>query len=286
MNTIQTQTSDKRQGFTLLELSIVLVIIGLIVGGVLVGQDLIKAAEIRATVSQYEKYNTALNTFRTKYNGVPGDLLYTQASAFGLFAFTDGTQGEGDGNGVLEAAGASDAAQIGEPLAFWRHVSEAGLIDGSYGNGTKIDTGTGAATGSTAVADFFPSSKVGGGVFWAAGSASGQNYYLLSTITAISGTDATYKTANASLPPTTAYNIDIKVDDGLPNTGSTQTRGTVTDKAIFGDLATSNAAPSATSASTSACTVGAAASNTANTYNRSASAGGLTPNCALRLRFN
>ncbi len=53
-------------GFTLIELSIVLVIIGLIVGGVLVGQDLIKAAETRATVGQVEKYNAAVNTFRTK----------------------------------------------------------------------------------------------------------------------------------------------------------------------------------------------------------------------------
>jgi prepilin-type N-terminal cleavage/methylation domain-containing protein len=74
------QTKDKnpnliqQAGFTLIELSIVLVIIGLIVGGVLVGQDLIKAAEIRATISQYEKYNAAMNTFRTKYNGMPGDL--------------------------------------------------------------------------------------------------------------------------------------------------------------------------------------------------------------------
>lgn len=51
-----------RQGFTLIELSIVLVIIGLIVGGILVGRELISAAEIRATVSQIEKYNTSVNT--------------------------------------------------------------------------------------------------------------------------------------------------------------------------------------------------------------------------------
>ena len=53
--------------FTLIEMSIVLVIIGLIVGGVLVGQDLIRAAYVRAQVSQIEKFNTALNTFYGKY---------------------------------------------------------------------------------------------------------------------------------------------------------------------------------------------------------------------------
>ena len=89
------------RGFTLIELSIVLVIIGLIVGGVLVGQDLIRAAAVRAQVSQIEKYNTAVNTFRDKYGALPGDIQDPAASSFG---FTPRGQlaGEGDGNGVIE----------------------------------------------------------------------------------------------------------------------------------------------------------------------------------------
>ena len=57
---------------------------GLLVGGVLVGQDLIKAAEIRAVASDIERYNTGAAAFRTKYNGLPGDLLATTASGFSL----------------------------------------------------------------------------------------------------------------------------------------------------------------------------------------------------------
>lgn len=55
-----------QSAFTLIELSIALVIIGLIVGGVLVGQDLIKAAELRQQAVQINNLNTAVTTFRLK----------------------------------------------------------------------------------------------------------------------------------------------------------------------------------------------------------------------------
>ena len=58
-------------GFTLIELSIVLVIIGFVVGGVLVGQELIETAKLRAVVSQIDQIRVGANTFRTKYNALP-----------------------------------------------------------------------------------------------------------------------------------------------------------------------------------------------------------------------
>ncbi len=74
----------KDRGYTLIEMSIVLVIIGLIVGGILVGQNLIHSAKIRYTVSQYERFNTATNTFIGKYNCLPGDCANATT-----FNFTD-----------------------------------------------------------------------------------------------------------------------------------------------------------------------------------------------------
>lgn len=71
-------------GFTLIELSIVLVIIGLIVGGVLVGQSLINAAAVRAQVTQIEKFNSVVNTFYGKYGYLPGDLPAGPAAQFGF----------------------------------------------------------------------------------------------------------------------------------------------------------------------------------------------------------
>ena len=70
-------------GFTLVELSIVLVIIGLIIGGVLVGRDLITAATVRAQIAQIEKYQTAVNTFRGKYGYLPGDIPDPAVTQFG-----------------------------------------------------------------------------------------------------------------------------------------------------------------------------------------------------------
>src|ERR1039458_6521771 len=95
-------------GFTLIEISIVLVIIGLIIGGILVGQDLINAAAIRAQIAQIEKYNTAVRTFQTKFNALPGDMNATTATAFG-FAARGTFAGQGDGNGLIEGVVANGA---------------------------------------------------------------------------------------------------------------------------------------------------------------------------------
>ncbi|HEY4309009.1 MAG TPA: prepilin-type N-terminal cleavage/methylation domain-containing protein [Pirellulales bacterium] len=270
----------KQAGFTLIELSIVLVIIGLIVGGVLVGQDLIKAAEIRATVGQVEKYNAAVNTFRTKYNGIPGDLVYTQASAFGLVLpaagiTSGGGTGLGDGNGLIQDT-ASANAPIGEPLIFWQHLSTASLIDGSLG--TNITSGAVIATSGT-VSQYLPSAKLGRGNYWVVGSDTGTNYYILGGVTSISSTAYTYSLA---LTPIESYNIDVKLDDGAPDTGIVQAR--TNHVSAFGSL---SGTYGSTIAPTTGCIVAGAAGVTdpSSTYNRGTTSG-TTPNCMLRFRFN
>ena len=273
-----TKASAKRQqGFTLIELSIVLVIIGLIVGGVLVGQDLIKAAELRATIGQLEKYNAAVNTFRGKYAGIPGDLQATQASSFGLFGFTGGSAGGigmGDGNGLLEGSSAANGSTlaIGEPIAFFRHLSDANLIDGAFGSSgnSLIVASTGALTGTVSnISQTLPPAKLGRGNYVAVYSASGNNYYELNAITSIS-TAGAYTAAAPQLTPVESYNMDTKLDDGMPNTGNVIARGTAASGAL-------NTAPN-TTASTG-CATGTASTDTYIRTNTS-------PICAQRFRFN
>ena len=75
---------NNNKGFTLIELSIVIMIIGLLVGGVLVGMDLVEAAKVRNLVGQLKKIDAAKNTFVGKYGGLPGDTI--NAQRFGLVA--------------------------------------------------------------------------------------------------------------------------------------------------------------------------------------------------------
>src|SRR5688500_4536700 len=103
--------ASRLHGFTLIELSIVLVIVGLIVGGILVGRDLIHSAELRKTVRQVEKFDAGVNTFRLKYNCSAGDCAL--ATRFGLGI-------DGDGNGML--IGISPDYVFTEYNAFWTHL--------------------------------------------------------------------------------------------------------------------------------------------------------------------
>jgi prepilin-type N-terminal cleavage/methylation domain-containing protein len=121
----------RRRGFTLVEMAIVLVILGLLVGGVLVGRDLIEVAKIRQQTSQLEQYTTAMHTFRDKYNNLPGDLLASTASGLGL-ASRGGSVGHGDGNGLIEACSSGGLIAGCESLLVWSDLSFFGLIQGTY----------------------------------------------------------------------------------------------------------------------------------------------------------
>jgi len=115
----------RQQGFTLIEMSIVLVVIGLLVGGVLYGADLVRAAAIRSQVTQLEQFNTATTTFYGKFGGLLGDLQVSQAAQFGFYVSgCTGAQGERDGNGLLEGG-------TGSAL-----ILNGGQISGSYESGS------------------------------------------------------------------------------------------------------------------------------------------------------
>jgi len=221
--------SPRVAGFTLIEMSIVLVIIGLVVGGVLVGQDLIRAAYVRATISQIEKYNTAVNTFYGKYQALPGDLNQSTATTFG-FSARGALPGEGDGNGIIQCYFVTMARGIieanGEEGMFWVDISSStagDLIEGNFSTASFTLLSPASASG-TIINQYFPEAKLGGGnyiVVWSggsneAGNPDGRNYFGLSRISQIISGVALQ---TSGLTVGQAYNIDRKMDDGLPTSG-------------------------------------------------------------------
>jgi len=212
----------KINGFTLIELSIVLVIIGLIIGGVLVGRDLISAAKVRSQISQIEKYNTAAHTFQLKYNNyLPGDIPDPLATSLGLTP--RGTDvGEGDGNGIIQGpwgAGHGDGVNIecGETALFWDDLSAAKLIGGSF-TGASATVCPGPTLAPAEYGTYYPQAAIGQGNYvYATSLSNGNNYFGIEPITGFGW--GGLPNAAAGLTVAQAFAIDSKIDDGQPMTG-------------------------------------------------------------------
>ncbi|HEU5047817.1 MAG TPA: prepilin-type N-terminal cleavage/methylation domain-containing protein [Rickettsiales bacterium] len=223
-------------GFTLIELSIVLVIIGLIVGGVLAGRDLILGAKRRAIISDIEQYKTAVYTFRGKYDAIPGDMA-NATTYWGALGGGEGSAGSpltynGNGNGLVcdKPASYSDIPCDDEPMLFWKHLSNAGLINGGF-TGTLTNLGWG---GLEIIGQNIPQSRAGENtaymVFYLCldNAGTGLSYFKNSfcghVFTFGGQGNATHNWTNLPMFPALsgidAYDIDRKLDDGKPGTGS------------------------------------------------------------------
>ncbi|MES2983806.1 MAG: prepilin-type N-terminal cleavage/methylation domain-containing protein [Pseudomonadota bacterium] len=224
-----------KRAFSLVELSIVLVILGLLVGGILAGKSLISAAELRAVTTEYTRYITASHTFRDKYFALPGDMANatavwgkddTNCTGHTGSNATPGTcNGDGDGQ-ITSAAGVS---ATGEMFRFWQQLSLAGLIEGTY-SGLSGPTLYMSYPGADVVPGTnTPASKFGKGG-WAmlylpvpAGDSStyARNYKNMFTI---GMRRANFLPLDALFKPEDAWNIDKKIDDGVPGTGKVMAR--------------------------------------------------------------
>jgi prepilin-type N-terminal cleavage/methylation domain-containing protein len=115
---------SKQRGFTLIEIAIVLVIIGLLLGGVLKGQELITSARVRNLIQQQDGVKAAYFGFLDRYRALPGDYTAASTNINGIStAACNG--GNGNGNGQIEAVN-------NEFVLAWEHMSKSGFLNGSY----------------------------------------------------------------------------------------------------------------------------------------------------------
>lgn len=127
----------RKAGFTLVEIAIVLVIIGLLAGGVLKGQQMIENAKYKSLLKDIDAFRAVVYTFQDRYKYFPGD--FNRASS--VFSSLGVTIYNGNGDGVVYGGGCYESAPLMEPCLAWQHLVAAGLISGdpalTFGNAMR-----------------------------------------------------------------------------------------------------------------------------------------------------
>ncbi|MAR56637.1 MAG: hypothetical protein CMM93_05585 [Rickettsiales bacterium] len=210
-----------RHGFSLVELSIVLVILGLLTGGILTGQSLIRAAELRGVVTELQRFQTATRSFQDKYFAIPGDMrnatdfwgvAHATPTTCATTASTDAKTCNGDGDGIIEHTVLN--ATSNEQFRFWQHLANAGLIEGNY-------TGIAGSTGNHDHVIFgtnTPKSKLSN-AGWSVRYWSSIQFVRLEHAFNLGAASTASTNNGAILKAEEMWSVDTKMDDGKPATG-------------------------------------------------------------------
>lgn len=238
-----------QKAFTLVELAIVMTIIGLLIGGILKGQELLENARVTSTIAQIKSFEAATTAFRDIYGEIPGDLPNAESRIPGCVAACNPPYAPEAGNGKISNSFLEDRAAVvpftavnsgQEANLFWMHLLKANLIVGVTDQ-ELTDNSIAPAWGVT-----HPAAKIGGGYHvgyqypspgdeFVPGQPSGIEINwqspallaLLSTITVNTGLMTTDPGAQV-LTAARAGQIDRKMDDGMPATGNVFAYGVTT----------------------------------------------------------
>ncbi len=186
----------KNSGFTLIEIAIVLVIIGLLLGGVLKGQELINNAKVKSYATDFRNIPVMVYGFQDKFKTLPGDdaQVATHLPGSTLATTPAGTVGNGVINGVWDTTTNTD-----ESCLFWQHVRLAGLAPGS----TTVSCASNA--------DYWPKNANGGQIGVQSNTA----------FTTMTGTmNGSYLICSKNILGQFVLQLDATLDDGNPATGS------------------------------------------------------------------
>lgn len=189
--------ANEQKGFTLIEIAIVLVIIGLLLGGVIKGQELINNAKVKSYATDFRNIPVQLYAYEDKFKSLPGDDALVATHVPGATpASTPGAVG----NGVIDGAW-NTTTNTDESCLFWQHVRMAGLGNGS----TVVDCSAGS--------DYWLKNANGGQIGI-------QSNVALTTFSAGNGPPGSYVICSSNILGQFVLQLDALLDDGNPATGS------------------------------------------------------------------
>ena len=185
---------NRQHGFTLVEIAIVLVIIGLLLGGVLKGQELINSAKVKNAIGEYRNLSTYIYAYQDRFRALPGDDPGVANRLSGATrASTGGTVGNGRIDGAWNSTTGSD-----ESVLFWQHIRLANLASGD---------GRDPMANGVTLLDWLPRNAAGGRIGVTGNSP-------------VTGWSGSFFICQDNLAGNFARQIDIAMDDGLPASGS------------------------------------------------------------------
>lgn len=185
---------SKQRGFTLVEIAVVLVIIGLLLGDVLKGQELINSAKVKSLVQEFNSVSTMVYGYQDRFRFLPGDDPRVADHVNGTLATTPANStGNSRINGAWDSATATD-----ESFLFWQHVRLAGLASGATAVGDANYLELNVENGRIGVSSENPTSN--------SANFPGQFYVC-----------------SGGLTTRFARQIDTTMDDSVTNTGAVRT---------------------------------------------------------------
>ena len=196
----------KNRGFTLIEIAIVLVIIGLLLAGVLKGQELINSAKVKNLANDFRTVQIFIYGYQDKFRALPGDDPAASTHLTGGRVSSAGPVGNGVIDGLWNSQAVAD-----ESFLFWQHVRLAGFVPGS------TDTAT--------LATYIPRNTDGGIMGIQSGSSG--------TTQPITGLRGSYIFCSSAILGKFAKQLDITLDDGNTETGSLMVRANIPDGTAF-----------------------------------------------------
>ena len=208
------------KGFTLVELSIVIIIISFIIAGIAAGTSLINQASINSIVTDMQAYQTSYNNFILRYNAIPGD--FAGASNYWNNCADTNASCDGNGNRIIEysvapigAGGTGD-----EVVRAFRHLALANMVGGAGGN-QLVD---GVSGGNLVIGTDIPASKISGAGYWYAGPIADIGHGAAfpspwnngkTNAIFIGVKEDLHGLVLSALTPDDAFSVDKKMDDGV-----------------------------------------------------------------------